>query len=157
MKMNPEEILNLIARYENKVIDEKELSGWAIELVENEIKSDSLILLAGMTPSEYGEASTLLKKVVSELGFSWPSDKTISLAYAKIIALQIISGEISPNLGCAKIGEINHQLDWPNELSAFGMLSHEQTGHENIGITSNSVIPEIISAAKELMHMELRL
>jgi hypothetical protein len=157
MKINPEEILNLIARYENKVIDDKELSDWAIELVENDIESDSLILLAGMTPSEYAEASGLLKKVISELGFSWPSDKLLSLAYAKIIAHQILDGDIQPNLGCAKIGEINHHLDWPQELSDFGMISHEQTGHENIGITSESVIPEIISAAKELMQLELRL
>ena len=65
--------------------------------------------------------------------------------------------EIQPNLGCAKIGEINHHLDWPEELSDFGMISDEQTGHENIGITSDSIIPEIISAAKELMQLELRL
>ena len=143
MKINTEEILNLIARYENKVIDEKELSDFAIELVENDIESESLILLAGMTPSEYTEASELLKKVISELGFSWPSDKVISLAYAKIIAQQILDDEIQPNLGCAKIGEINHHLDWPEELSDFGMISYEQTGHENIGITSESVIPEV--------------
>ncbi len=157
MKINPEEILNLIARYEYKVIDEKELSDWAIELVENDIQSESLILLAGIAPSEYAEASGLLKMVISELGFSWPSDKVLSLAYAKIIAQQILDGEIQPNLGCAKIGEINHHLNWPEELTYFGMISHEQTGHENIGITRKSVIPEIISAAKELMHLKLRL
>ena len=157
MKIHPEEILNLIARYENKVIDEKELSDWAVELVENNFESESLILLAGMAPSEYAEASGLLKKVLSELGFAWPSDEVLSLAYAKIIAQQILDGKIQPNIGCAKIGEINHHLDWPEELSDFGMISHEQTGHENIGITSESVIPEIISAAKVLMQLKLSL
>jgi hypothetical protein len=156
MRIQSQDILNIIAQYDNKHINEKELSDWAVGQLEKGIETKSLVLLAGMTPSEYGDALEFLKKAVSEMGYTWPTHKLIKLAYARIIADQIATGEIHPNKGCAIIGEINHLLDWPKELSTFGLLSHDQTGHENVGITSESVIPEIISAAKELLKIKLR-
>ncbi len=155
MNKQTQEILNLIARFDNKQIGEKELSDWAVTQLEKGIETESLILLAGLSPSVYNDGFELFKKTVFELGFSWPSQKIISLVSARIIAEQIVSGEIQPNEGCSKIGEINHFLNYPKELSAFGLLSHEQTGHENIGITSASVIPEIISVAQKLLEIEL--
>ncbi|WP_297896449.1 hypothetical protein [Shewanella sp.] len=55
------------------------------------------------------------------------------------------------NLGCAKLGEINRDLDWPIELAAFGLLAHEQHDHENIGITAENCIPEIINECTKLV------
>jgi hypothetical protein len=49
------------------------------------------------------------------------------------------------------IGDINQKLDWPDELTGFGMLAHEQYDHENIGITTESCIPEIIDECKKLI------
>jgi hypothetical protein len=157
MKLDPEETLGIIAQYQEKLIDEKALSDWAVRNLEKGIESESLILLAGLTKSELLEASDLLKKAVPELGYSWPSEYLINLAYAKIIASQILSGEIQPNEGCNLIGEINHYLGWLDELSDFGSLAHNQSGHEHIGITRESVVPEIYSAAKELLKLELTL
>jgi hypothetical protein len=156
MRIPSQDILNIIAQFDNKHMSEKELSDWAVEQLEKGIETESLVLLAGMTPLEYADALELLKKAVSEMGYTWPLQKVIKLTYARIIADQIATGEIHPNQGCAIIGEINHILDWPEELSTFGLLSHDQTGHENVGITSESEIPEIISAAKELLKIELR-
>lgn len=157
MQLKPEDILNIIAKFDLKLINEKGLSDWAVEQIEKGIDTESMILLAGMAPSDYQDALGLLQKAVSEFGFFWPSKNLIRLEGAKIIAGQIVAGEIQPNVGCAKIGEINQYLDWPEELSSFGLLSHDQTGHEYIGITSESVIPEIINAAKELLKLELKL
>ena len=67
------------------------------------------------------------------------------------IAREILSGQIGPNEGCAKIGAINDELNWPDELTHFGALAHEQTGHEHLGITAESCIPEIIEEAKKLI------
>lgn len=157
MKIKSKEALDIIVRYENKLIDEKALSDWAAHNIEKGIETESLILLAGLTPSDFNEASVLLKSVISELGLRWPTKNLLGLAYAKIIAKDILEGRIQPNDGCAMIGEINFDLDWPTELSSFGMLSHEQTDHESIGITSESVIPEIMSAAKELANLKIEL
>ncbi len=69
------------------------------------------------------------------------------------IAKKILSGEIDPNKGCSLIGDINHELDWPEELSAFGLLAHEQYDHDNIGITAEGCIPEIIDECKKLIAL----
>ena len=73
------------------------------------------------------------------------------MAEAIRIAASIIAGETSPNDGCSKIGEICQYLGWPKELSAFGLLSHEQYDHENIGITAENCVPEIIAECKLLV------
>lgn len=105
-------------------MSEKELSDWAVEQLEKGIETESLVLLAGMTPLEYADALELLKKAVSEMGYTWPLQKVMKLTYARIIADQIATGEIHPNQGCAIIGEINHILDWPEELSKHLVFFH---------------------------------
>jgi len=73
------------------------------------------------------------------------------IAEAVAIAKRIVAGEIAPNVGCGEIGDINHALDWPDELAALGMLAHEQHDHENIGITAESCVPDIIEESKKLI------
>ena len=70
---------------------------------------------------------------------------------AVAVAGRVVAGELEPSLGCSMIGEINHELDWPADLSALGMLAHEQTGHEHVGITSESCVPEIITECEKLV------
>ncbi|MGI2142625.1 hypothetical protein RA178_09725 [Shewanella oncorhynchi] len=79
------------------------------------------------------------------------TEKIEMLADAVSIAKKILAGDIDPNLGCAKLGEINRDLDWPTELAAFGLLAHEQYDHENIGITVESCVPEIIDECTKLV------
>ena len=69
------------------------------------------------------------------------------------IAKKILSGDIDPNKGCSLIGDINHTLDWPKELSAFGLLAHDQYGHENLGFTAEGCIPEIIDECRILIAL----
>lgn len=79
------------------------------------------------------------------------SEKIEMMAEAVLIAKKILAGEIDTNLGCTKLGEINRDLDWSTELSAFGLLAHEQHDHENIGITAENCIPEIIDECNKLV------
>jgi len=79
------------------------------------------------------------------------SDHDQLLQQAVAIANKILDGDVQPNVGCGQIGEINRALDWPQELSAFGLLAHEQYDHENIGITAEGCIPEIIAECKALI------
>lgn len=73
------------------------------------------------------------------------------LADAVSIAKKILAGDIDSNLGCAKLGEINRDLDWPTELAAFGLLAHEQYDHENIGIKAENCVTEIIDECTKLV------
>ena len=67
------------------------------------------------------------------------------------IAKQVIAGEVPPNIGCEHIYGICQKLDYPSELGMFALLGHEQYGHEHIGITAESCIPDIIKACQELV------
>jgi hypothetical protein len=77
-------------------------------------------------------------------------DQKELFARAVEIARQIAAGEIDPNAGCAEIGRINDALIWPEELGALGMLAHEQTGHEHLGITAENCVPDILTEARKL-------
>ena len=73
------------------------------------------------------------------------------LQQAVEIAKRILEGEVQPNVGCAQVGDINHVLDWPPELSAFGLLAHEHLTTENLGITAEGCIPEILAECQTLI------
>lgn len=67
------------------------------------------------------------------------------------IAKGILSSEVDPNEGCSRIDDIGRALNWPKELLAFGLLSHEQNDHEHIGITSENCVPDIVYECQKLV------
>ena len=71
------------------------------------------------------------------------TDKQEMMKQALEIANSIIKGEINTNKGCSELGELNRDYDWPEELSIFGLLSHEQYDHENLDIWGQSKNSEI--------------
>jgi hypothetical protein len=73
---------------------------------------------------------------------------------ARSVATRVIAGEIQPNLGYNMIAAIAENLDNPRELMGFKLLAHEQSGHENLGITAESCIPDILKACHELLAMQ---
>ena len=80
------------------------------------------------------------------------TDKQEMMKQALEIANSIIKGETNPNKGCSELGELNRDYDWPEELSIFGLLSHEQYDHENLGITAENTVPQIIEECKNLVY-----
>ena len=67
------------------------------------------------------------------------------------IASNVIAGRISPNLGCAEIAGISRSLGSPEDLAIFSLLAHDQSGHESIGITAQSCVPDISDACRALV------
>jgi len=67
------------------------------------------------------------------------------------IAVKIIENKINPNIGCDEISEISRENDSPDELQIFELLSHEQYGHENIGITAENTQPQIVKECEILV------
>lgn len=67
------------------------------------------------------------------------------------IAKQVLAGEIDANLGCGLIAGIGEKLNYPSELGMFMLLSHEQHGHEDLGISTTSCISDILEACRELL------
>lgn len=67
------------------------------------------------------------------------------------VARQVLAGEVDPNLGCGLIASIGEKLRLPDALGAFLLLGHEQYGHEGLGITAESCVPDILEACRELL------
>lgn len=67
-----------------------------------------------------------------------------SLDDALRVAKEVIDGDVSPNLGCGLIAAIGEKLNYPSEFQLFQLIAHEQYGHESLGITSASCIPDIL-------------
>jgi hypothetical protein len=77
-----------------------------------------------------------------------------ALQDARRVAVDVLSGELPPNVGCAQIADIARKHNYPVELQMLDLLAHEQGGHESIGITAESCIPDIITACKELVSAQ---
>ena len=67
------------------------------------------------------------------------------------VARQVLAGEIDPNLGCGLIAGIGEKLRFPDALDTFLLLGHEQYGHEGLGITAESCVPDILEACRALL------
>jgi len=79
-------------------------------------------------------------------------NNNLSFEEAIQIAKAILNGEMDPNKGCTKLSEVNEKLDWPDDLSIFGLLAHEQYNHEHLGITAENCVPNIIEECKKLVE-----
>lgn len=71
------------------------------------------------------------------------------------VARQVLAGEMDPNLGCGLIAAIGEKINFPSALLSFTLLGHEQYGHEGLGITAESCVPEILEACRELVAAQV--
>ena len=74
-----------------------------------------------------------------------------SMEDAVRVAREVLTGDMDPNLGCGMIAGIGKRINYPSELGAFLILDHEQYGHEGLGLTAQSCVPEILNACRELL------
>ena len=147
-----EEILKLFIVINSTEYYERYLVEWAEQKLIENIESNSLIQLAGLVESEYHNSKELFEKAVVELGYEIPSEKEILINSAIQIAHDIVENKFDANKGCEIINNISIQLEYPEELSSFQLLAHEQYGHENIGIYAKDLIPDIKNASVELIN-----
>ncbi len=80
--------------------------------------------------------------------------RQVLIAEAVEVAKAILAGTTDPHQGCDRIGAINQELGWPDELTALGMLAHEQSGHEHVGITAEGCVAEIMEECRRLVGKE---
>ena len=103
-------LVDIIARFELGKATIHDLSEWATEILLHGKETQAVVLLAGITQAESEEIYPLLHKIADDLGFQYPSTEKIKLAQARLIAREIIEGEVEPNDGCDQIAEINGAL-----------------------------------------------
>ncbi len=70
---------------------------------------------------------------------------------AKQIARQVIDGSMSPDDGCVALATLCQQNNWPDSLTVFDLLAHEQTGHEQFGFDKDNTAPLIVEECRKLL------
>lgn len=73
------------------------------------------------------------------------------LKQALEIASRVVRGEADINDSCEILADLCHQNGWPEYLTAFSALAHEQTGHEELGFNKQNTAPLIVEACEELL------
>ena len=68
------------------------------------------------------------------------------------IAKRIVSGATDPHEGCTEIDKICTSLEFPDDLLVFGLLAHDQSGHDHLGITAETCLPDILTESKKLIE-----
>lgn len=71
------------------------------------------------------------------------------------IAGEVLAGSMDPQLGCGLIGEIGEKLNHHPALAEFIHLAHLQEGHEHLGYTKESLLPDIMVACRKLAAMQV--
>ena len=75
----------------------------------------------------------------------------VTMDDALSVAARILAGEVDPNLGCNMIVALASKLDNPMELMIFQLFALKQSKHEHLGITTQSCVPDILEACRELL------
>lgn len=70
------------------------------------------------------------------------------------MAAEVLDGSMDPHLGCGLIGGIGEKLNHDAALADFIHLAHLQQGHEELGFTKESCLPDIITACRELVAVQ---
>jgi hypothetical protein len=70
------------------------------------------------------------------------------------VAGEVLAGAIDPYLGCGLIGGIGEKLNHPARLTDFTHLAHLREGHEHLGFTKESCLPDIMAACCELVAVQ---
>ena len=69
------------------------------------------------------------------------------------IARRVVAGTVNPNDACSLLSEVSNSLSSVKELHAFKILSHEQYGHEHLGMTAESCAAEIVEECRQLASL----
>jgi len=145
-------IVDLLSDFDSEIISAQALVDWAASQASEDKESDSLSELAWLNNTGRNEARILFINALEELEIEIPNDDVIQIHIAKKIAKRMLEGKKDLNEGCSELCEVSRNLDSPSALSAFEFLAHEQYDHENLGITSESIKPEILSEARKLVN-----
>jgi hypothetical protein len=93
---------------------------WAIEALCQGEQSENIAILAGFrAPLHRMEIIEYLERILDEKNLILITEKQAVCLGLKQIALQIISGDLSPEDGCDQLDTFHTSMDYPEELSSL--------------------------------------
>lgn len=93
---------------------------WAIACLEQNIDSKNIRILASLhKPLYLSEVEEYFNRSLKDLGWTMPERRECLLQYARLLAQQIVSGDLRPVEGCRAIYGVVVALHCPAELSRW--------------------------------------
>lgn len=146
-----EQLFKMIFYFDTGAISDFDIIQWAMNQVVNGHASDLMMKLASSTGREQGEVALLFQQIIENMGYDYPLKQAFGFYRAKLISENMINGKISALQGCSVIGRICSDLEWPEILADFELLSHQCSIQENLEVTEKGLTQDIISAAYKLI------
>jgi len=110
----------LLAESHLGVVTSEDYVRWAVACLESGQDSKNIRILASMQKPLYSsEVDFYFSRCLKDLGWTMPERRECLLNYARDLAHQIVSGDLSPRDGCRKIYLIASALQYPKELMAW--------------------------------------
>jgi len=126
---------------------------WAMSLLEDGVESESLAILATLQQfiNEF-EADQYFSKVLSELSITKPPIEEAIGGFVKVIAQEVINGELDPLEGVAYFDRINSEMDYPKYLSQYVSLADEWYSEHIDGLSIEQRRQKIVESCRETYH-----
>ena len=93
---------------------------WAVACLESNLDSKNIRILASLQkPLHSSEVDDYFNRCLQDLGWTMPGRQECLLEYARSLAKQILSGDLTPVDGCRKMYRLVVALEYPRELMAW--------------------------------------
>lgn len=113
----------LLAETHMGVVTSEDYVRWAVACLESDLDSKNIRILASLQKPLYSsEVDVYFKRCLQDLGWTMPEPRECLLNYARDVAQQIVTSELSPLDGCTKIYGIARALNYPQELMVWVYL-----------------------------------
>ena len=110
----------LFAELHIGVVTSEDYVRWAVACLESDLDSKNIRILASLQKPLYSsEVDFYFKRCLQDLRWAMPERRECLLNYARDLAQQILSGDLSPQDGCKKIYRVALALNYPKELTEW--------------------------------------
>lgn len=106
---------------------------WAVACLESDLDTKNIRILASLSKStSSSEVENYFNRSLHDLGLTTPDHHECLVEYARGVAQQIVSGDVSPLYGCRQIYRVVRALNFPHEMIAWLYLD-EGVSPDNLG------------------------
>lgn len=115
----------------NKILAERYLGtathedfvDWAVACLEEDLDTKNIRILASLrNASSPSEVEDYFNRCLKDLGLTMPDRRACLFEYARGLAQQIVSGDLSPLEGCRQIYRVVRALKFPGEMMSWVYL-----------------------------------
>ena len=157
------DLVELAGKIELGTVQARDYAEWALSLLEEGSKLDSIAVLASMTLQRevtFWEVEPYFAKAIADLGIEIPKGTSAASLYSKAVCRDIVSGVLSPKDGLSKMEPLYRSTDYEHLYSIWSELSediwsleHQDFCYFNSELTLERVDDYIVAVADQFIRL----